>query len=164
MNGWLLRLRDVLVSFVRRCDAWLGGGVPGPLTECDRVREFLAFLDDRRVLYTPYFVEYPAHVVESVRQIEAEARAALAGATFGPAASQRIARVRAACGHFLRNPGIAPAGAAAPVRGDALFFAVLDFRASLAAEAAALAHDFALDLPADLALISPPAERSGRTS
>ena len=161
VNGWIVRLRELFVSLVRYCNAWLGGGEQAPATERDHVRNFLAFLEDRRVLYTPYFLEYPAHVVDSVQQVEAEAKAVLAALKLGPATSLRIARLRGACSAFLGCPEISDARASgAMVPADVLFFAVVALRDSLATEATSLARDFALDLPPELALMTQNAQQA----
>jgi hypothetical protein len=137
---------------------WWGllvGGSRQPATERDRVSSFIDFLEDRRVLYTPYFMEYPAHVVDSVRQIETAASTALAAISPASKASAPLRMVRRACGVFLDRPEITHArnsGAAIP--GCILYFAVVALRETLATEVAALAADFALDLPPELALIS----------
>jgi len=139
----------------------LTGGSRQPATERDHVRNFIDFLEDRRVLYTPYFLEYPAHVVDSVQQIETEASTALSVISPASKASVPIRRVRRACSVFLGRPEIMHArnsGAAIP--GRILFFAVVALRETLATEVAALADDFALDLPPELALISCRADQS----
>ena len=132
-----------------------------PATERDHVGNFLDFLEGRRVLYTPYFLEYPAHVVDSVLQIEAAAGSALSVLPQASPAFAPIERVRVACRAFLGRAEITHARTArAGIPGDILFFAVVALRKTLATEAAALADDFALDLPHELTLIS--SERSGR--
>jgi hypothetical protein len=126
-----------------------------PPSERDHVGNFLDFLEDRRVLFTPYFMEYPVHVIESVRQIEAEASAAFSALPPASPASASIARLRAACGDFLGRAEITHARTAGTaISGGALFFAVVALRKSLAAEAASLAAEFALDLPHELALLA----------
>jgi hypothetical protein len=133
----------------------LTGGSRQPVTERDHVSNFIDFLEDRRVLYTPYFLEYPAHVVHSVQQIETAASTALATISPASKASAPIRMVRRACSVFLNRPEITHArnsGAAIP--GRILYFAVVALRETLATEVATLAADFALDLPPELALIS----------
>jgi hypothetical protein len=159
--GSIARIGERLVSIARSWRATFGGGSRPPPTERDHVRNFLDFLDDRRVLYTPYFLEYPAHVVESVCQIEIEAGAALAVLSRESRASLPISRVRGACSAFLGRAEIAKARASgATIPGEVLFFAVVALRKSLAAEVTALASDFAVDLPRELALISCRAEQA----
>jgi hypothetical protein len=148
------RFRESFGSIAR----WWGlltGGSRQPATERDRVRNFIDFLEDRRVLYTPYFLEYPAHVVASVQQIDTAAGAALSVISPTSKASGPIRSVRRACSVFLDRPEITQArnsGAAIP--GRILFFAVVALRETLATEVATLAGDFALYLPPELALIS----------
>ena len=84
----------------------LAGGSRQPATERDHVRNFIDFLEDRRVLYTPYFLEYPAHVVASVQQIDTAANTALSVISPTSKASGPIRRVRRACSVFLDRPEI----------------------------------------------------------
>jgi hypothetical protein len=90
-----------------------------------------------------------------VQQIETEASTALSVISPASKASVPIRRVRRACGVFLDRPEITRArNSGAPIPGSILFFAVVALRETLATEVAALAGDFALDLPPELALIS----------
>jgi hypothetical protein len=141
----------------------LTGGWRQPATERDHVSNFIDFLEDRRVLYTPYFLEYPAHVVDSVQQIETEASTTLSVISPESKASAPIRRVRRACSVFLDRPEIRHARNSGAVPGHILFFAVVALRETLATEVAALAGDFALDLPPELALMSRRADRNEMT-
>lgn len=146
------RFGERVSSIMRRWREVAGRSLRAPASERDHVGNFLDFLEDRRALFTPYFMEYPAHVIESVRQIEAEASAAFSELPPASPASASIARLRAACGDFLGRAEIIQAGTA--ISGGALFFAVVALRQSLAAEAASLAAEFALDLPHELAQLA----------
>jgi hypothetical protein len=144
---------------LRECFArwwgWLTGGSRQPPTERDHVSNFIEFLADRRALYTPYFLEYPAHVVESVQQIETAASAALSAISAASKASGPIGEIRGACRLFLGRAEIRHARrAGTAIPGDILFFSVIDLRETLATEAATLAGDFALALPFELAQAS----------
>ena len=134
---------------------WLTGDSHQPATECDHVRNFIEFIEDRRALYTPYFLEYPTHVIESVQQISTEASAALSLIAPASSACAPIGNVYAACSVFLGRAEIAYARrSGATVPGHILLSAVVTLREALALEAATLAGNFALDLPPELALIS----------
>jgi hypothetical protein len=149
------RFRERISSITRRWRALAGSGLRPPASERDHVTNFLEFLEDRRVLFTPYFMEYPSHVIESVRQIEAEASAVLSALPTASPASPSIARLRLACSAFLGRAEITEARmSGAAISGGTLFFAVVALRKALATEAAMLAADFALDLPYELALLS----------
>jgi hypothetical protein len=57
MVGMISRLRQEMLSVVGWLWVLLGGGPQQPATERDHVRQFLEFVEDRRVLFTPYFLE-----------------------------------------------------------------------------------------------------------
>jgi len=148
-------VRAVISAIVRWCAAMLSPREKGPPTERDHVRIFLEFLEDRRVLYSPYFLEYPAHVVESVHQIAEQAGAALALLPPASLALAPIRTIRIACAAFLDRGEIRDARtAASAIPSAVLFFAVVDVQKIVAAEAAVLAGAFALDLPYEIAQIT----------
>ena len=148
------RLNRFLERFARSW-RWLTGGSRQPATERDHVSNFIEFIEDRRALYTPYFLEYPSHVVESVQQIETEASLALSLITPGSRAGVPIRNVWAACSAFLGRAEIAHARrSGATIPGHILVSAVVTLRETLALEAATLAGSFTLDLPPELGLIS----------
>lgn len=121
----------------------LTGGSRQPATERDHVRNFIDFLEDRRVLYPPYFLKYPAHVVASVQQIDTAASTALSVILPTSKASGPIRRVRRACSVFLDRPEITHArNSGAVIPGRILFFAVVALRETLATEVTTLAGDY----------------------
>ena len=127
------RFREGFVGSMARWWRLLTGGSRQPATERDHVRNFIDFLEDRRVLYTPYFLEYPAHVVDSVQQIDTAANTALSVISPTSKASGPIRRVRRACSVFLDRPEITHArNSGAVIPGRILFFAVVALRETLA--------------------------------
>lgn len=146
-------ISNLVRSLLRGWVAIVGHGIERPTTERDHVRNFLEFIDDRRVLFTPYFLEYPAHVIVSVHQIEERAGVALTILPRRSPASPPIARILSACSAFLGLAAIRNArSAAAPIPSDTLFYAVVALRKSLTKQAGVLADAFALDLPRELSL------------
>ena len=87
-----------------------GGSRKPPLNEREVAQAVLAYLEDRRALYDPLFLEYPAHVVESVLDI----RRTLTNEAMKlkPTSDLRgiIDAMRAACRDFLGDPAVRPLG------------------------------------------------------
>lgn len=149
------RLLALFASVRRRCLALLGSSTQAPMTERDFVGAFLDFLEDRRVLYSPYFIEFPSHVLESVEQIITESGETLARLPAASQASAPIRAIRSACHAFLaRAEIIAARASASAIPGNVLFFGVVELQKALARHAAALAEAFALEMPTDLATMA----------
>lgn len=69
-------------------------------------REVITFLEDRRVLYNPYEVEVPEHVIASVIDIRREMTRSLAPGGLGQDLVGSLRMIRAACRKFMDSVGV----------------------------------------------------------
>ncbi|MGA2470467.1 MAG: DUF6650 family protein [Solirubrobacteraceae bacterium] len=72
-----------------------------PQSDVGVARRVLVFLEDRRVLYSPYEVEIPDHCVRSVLEIRHFLTRELTGGSIGNDLSGPLQAMRAACRKFL---------------------------------------------------------------
>ncbi len=76
-------------------------------TEADvtKARRVIAFLEDRRVLYAPYDIEFPEHCVHSVLEIRKFLTDEIGAMTKKTPFSDHLRAMRAACRKFLDQVG-----------------------------------------------------------
>lgn len=139
-----------------------------PMDEREQVRRLLTFLEDRRVLYVPEFLEVPDHVTTSVLEIRKEITATLQKLPQSSRAAASLKAMRAACRKFLEEdyPDFRHIYIAGPVpirhRGrdgeiPGFFVALGELRAAFGIHVARLAYEYQIDLDEELAAILPPA-------
>lgn len=133
---------------------------PGP-SDGEIVRNFILFLEDRRVLYNSMYLEEPSQVDNSVHQIREQCTKTLQSLREGVFAFAPIRAIRAAGRRFLDDKNMQfqhierhhwrePRGASAG------FFAALGaYRATVGQQVAFLAAHYDLDIEGDLALALP---------
>jgi hypothetical protein len=131
-----------------------------PSAERDTVRTFLTFLEDRRVLFTPYELEVEGQVERSVHDIRRRCTESLATLPEQSRANPPMRAIRAACRRFLdephgdfRNLYMRDFG---DFRDRAGFFTALgELRAIVGVQIAILAVQYKIELAAELATIVP---------
>jgi hypothetical protein len=137
-----------------------------PSAERDAVRAFLSFLEDRRVLYTPYHLEVGGDVERSVHEIRRRCTEGLAALPDQSRATGPVRAIRAACRRFhdepradFRNLYQRDFG---EFRDQAGFFTALgELRATIGAQIAILAVLYEVELEAELATILPAEDKDG---
>jgi hypothetical protein len=72
-----------------------------PAAEVGLAQSVLAFLEDRRVVYAPSFLEVPLHVSDSVHEMRRFLTVALRGHDVTPELEASLRALRAACSRFL---------------------------------------------------------------
>jgi hypothetical protein len=72
-----------------------------PAAEVGLAQDVLTFLEDRRVLYAPSFLEVPLHVSDSVHEMRSFLTAAIRGHDVTPELEASLRALRAACSRFL---------------------------------------------------------------
>jgi hypothetical protein len=123
------------------------------------VRAFLAFLEDRRVLFNPFHLEVEYQVKQSIFDIRAECTQAIGKLSDNSPAIAPLKGIRAACRRFLDEPLTTGRrfhqrdfhGMESPE----FFTALGEFRATVGALIANLAVLYKLDLAPELASIIP---------
>lgn len=133
-----------------------------PQSDVEVARRVLVFLEDRRVLYSPYEVEMPDHCVASVLEIRRFLTEQLAAGGIGDDLSGPLRAMRAACRKFLEEMD---AGRARDERwqpGDVMGSAGWRFNQALGemrgvfgVHVAQLAVRYGLDVPEALDVIVP---------
>jgi len=130
-----------------------------PAAERDTVRAFLTFLEDRRVLFNPDFLEVEWQVQDSVQQIRQQCTATIAKLHDQSRAIAPLRSVRAACRRFLDEPRLdyrhfANRGPRDTDR-PSFFTALGEFRAAIGIHIANLALLYQIELEPELASIVP---------
>ena len=145
----------------------IGGGVQWTPTKPERdiVRELLAFLEDRRVLYVDYCLEIEREVTHSVTQIREELTKALQALPDNSKSAGPIRAMRAACRKFLTEPhpdfrnlvrhGYGPRHDTDMEGSPGFFVALGELRATFGSQIAALAYAHSIDVEPELAAILP---------
>lgn len=136
-------------------------------SERETVRAFLTFLEDRRVLYTPWHLEVEGEVERSVLAIRKQCNESLAELGEGSPAVWPIRMIRSACRAFLdepradfRNLYVRDYG---DFRAQAGFFTALgELRALVGIQVAALAVRYEIEIEDQLASIVPPEIREDK--
>lgn len=135
-----------------------------PADQRESVRSFLTFLEDRRVLYNPRWLEVEWQVTGSVCQIRKACTTTLSDLPEDSNAVGPIRAIRAGCRRFL-NEGARPdfphVGSHMPPGEDPGFFTALgEFRATVGLNVAILAVEYGLDVEGELRSILPEADVS----
>jgi len=73
--------------------------------EVTKARRIIAFLEDRRVLYAPYDIEFPEYCVHSVLEIRKFLTIEIGATTKKTSFSDHLRAMRAACRKFLDQVG-----------------------------------------------------------
>src|SRR6202035_2652941 len=128
------------------------------------VRAFLAFLEDRRVLFNPFHLEVEYQVKQSIFDIRAECTQVVGRLSDNSPAAAPLKGIRAACRRFLDEPLVTGRhfhqrdfrGPESPE----FFTALGEFRATVGAFVANLAVLYKINLAQELASIIP-AEDTG---
>lgn len=134
---------------------------PGP-SDTEIIREFLAFLEDRRVLYNPHDLEVAGQVEHSIHEIREQCTKTLQKLPPKAFAVMPIRSIRAAGRRFHddRNEAFRFFEGDFPSReGTPGFFTALGgFRASVGQQVALLSAHYDLDIEGDLVAVIPTLE------
>lgn len=129
-----------------------------PADERDEVRALLSFLEDRRVLYNPMYLEIESQVSQSVIEIRRRCTEALGKLSNDSAGTAHVRAIRAACRRFLDLPKPQFKNVRHRTRDEFSpdFFASLgELRATVGAQIGALAVQYDVEIEQDLASILP---------
>lgn len=77
-----------------------------PRSDVAAAREVITFVEDKRVLYSPYEVEVPEHVIESVLDIRQQMTQSLMTGGMADQFVASLRTIRAACRKFLDRVGL----------------------------------------------------------
>jgi len=143
---------------------WFGLQWNPTKSERETVRAFLTFLEDRRVLYTPWNLEVEGEVEHSVHEIRRKCTESLVELPENSPAVWPIRMIRGACRDFLdapradfRNLYVRDYG---DFRARAGFFTALgELRALVGIQVALLAVRYEIEVEEQLASIAPRADR-----
>jgi hypothetical protein len=145
----------------------VGASWTPPIDQRERVRAFMTFLEDRRVLYNPQWLEVERQVTDSVGQIREACSAALSDLPEDSHAAGPVRAIRAACRRFLdegMRPDFPHMGRRMPMHGHddgpGFFTALGEFRATVGLHVAILAVEYGLDVEGGLKTILPEADVS----
>ena len=138
-----------------------------PDDERKYVRQFVKFLEDRRVLFNPYFLEVESQVVSSLCQIREKTNETLGALPDDSNASGPIKAIRAACRRFLDGPRVRfhyehhmfRHGMAGGDIDSGFFVALGELRATVGMRVAILAATYGLNLDDELVSILPAEDR-----
>ena len=133
-----------------------------PQSEVEVARRLLVFLEDRRVLYSPYEVEMPDHCVASVLEIRRFLTEQLTAGGIGDDLSGLLRAMRAACRKFLGDLDVDRVQRERPYLNDMMGSAGWTFNQALGemrgvfgVHVAQVAVRYGLDVPDALAVILP---------
>jgi hypothetical protein len=121
-------------------------------TERDKAQGVITFLEDRRVLYTPYDFEVPHHCIESVLEIRKFLTAQLQDLDVRTKLAKHLRAMRASCRKFLDAlpKGHSPS--------QVFMTALGELRGVLGIHLAIIAAHYGLDVEDNLASIFPVAD------
>ena len=172
MPGWFKRGEKITGEAARRITgiSLPFGGISwadaGP-SDASKVQDFLLFLEDRRVLYNPDFLEVTSQVHRSIHEIREQCTKTLQGLPQGAFAVQPIRTIRSAGRRFHDDQGQAfryfdghhfhdRHRDAREEQGSPGFFAALGaFRSTVGYQVALLAAHYDLSVEGDLAAVLP---------
>lgn len=167
MKGLFKRTEKVTADTARRITgiSFPFGGLqwadPGP-SDAKIIREFLVFLEDRRVLYNPHNLEVASQVEHSIHQIREQCTKTLQKLPSEAFAVTPIRAIRAAGRRFHddRNEAFRFFDGDIHFReGTPGFFTALGaFRATVGQQVALLAAHYDIDIEGDLASVLPTPE------
>ena len=134
-----------------------------PADQREIVRQLLAALEDRRVLFVPYDLEVVSQVTSSVLQLRKLLTETLQALPGTAEAAGSVRAMRAACRKFLEEPhpdfcNLLPRngpGRLSEEGSPAFFVALGEMRATFGIHVAALAYQYDIDVEAELASILP---------
>jgi hypothetical protein len=167
MARWFRRTEKVTAETARRITGISGpfGGIswadPGP-SDAENVREFILFLEDRRVLYSAHDLEVVGQVERSIHEIREQCTKTLQALPPKVFAVLPIRIIRAAGRRFHNDQneefrffgGLRHSGEGSP----GFFTALGAFRATVGLQAAQLAAHYEIDIEGDLAAVLPSIE------
>jgi len=131
---------------------------PGP-SERERVRRFILFLEDRRVLYNPSILEVRSQVDHSIHEIRKECTDVLRQLSESAFAAVPIRAIREACRRFHDDSNLEfrffDTWSHRPDNDAGFFTALGGFRATVGQQVALLAARYDVDIEGDLATVLP---------
>jgi hypothetical protein len=134
--------------------------------EISAARRVIAFLEDRRVLYSPNELEVPAHCVHSVLDIRQFLSAELGKVESHSEFAASLRAMRAACRKFLERVGIdgrdnivLHANQRGHFASWTFYSALGEMRGTFGVHLARIAAHFKLDIEDDLAQILPASDK-----
>jgi len=134
-----------------------------PEPEVAVARRVLAFLEDRRVLFNPYYLEVPAHCIQSVLDIRQFVTREIGQLPGESKLGAHLRGIRAACRKFLDNVQPDSQRRSRPYMldpsGSEFFTALGELRASIGMHIAAIALMHGLDVEGELATILPGSDK-----
>lgn len=154
-----LKVTDLLRRITGFSAPVVGGSWSPPAADRDAIRAFLAFLEDRRVLFNPFHLEIEHQVQQSILQIRECCTNTIGILSDKSNAIGPLRGIRAACRRFLDEP--LTSGRRFHQRDfygpeDPAFFTALgEFRAMVGAHVASLAVLYEIELDRELASIVP---------
>lgn len=167
MQAWLKKGRKVTADTARRITGISSpfGGIswsdPGP-TEAEIVRKFVLFLEDRRVLYNPMYLEVVGQVEHSIHEIREECTRTLQALAPKAFATNPVRAIREAGRRFHDDQSQDFRFFDGPWHhreGSPGFFMALGaFRATVGQQVALLAAHYDFDVEGDLASALPDTE------
>ena len=130
-----------------------------PVADVAVARSVLVYLEDRRVLYNPYWVESPEHAASSIDGIRGFLTTQLTAGGIGDDLAATLRAMRAACRKFFDNAEIELTELQYRTGGrvDNVYFdnALGELRAVFGIHVAQLAARYGLDVPESLVVILP---------
>jgi len=133
-----------------------------PSRERDIAQQVITFLEDRRVLFNPYYLEDGGHCIQSVLDIRRFLTETLQGLTNEPGLPQQLRVLRGACREFLDKVQAGPGGRGHHVlyhggeEAQEFFIALGELRRTFGVHLGLIAAEYQLGLEGDLARILPP--------
>jgi len=133
-----------------------------PARERDIAQRVITFLEDRRVLFNPYYLEDGDHCVQSVLEIRRFLTDILQGLMNEPGLPQQLRVLRGACREFLDKVQSGPGGRGHRAlyhggqEAQDFFIALGELRRTFGIHLGLIAAGYQLGLEGDLARILPP--------
>lgn len=170
----LIRAKDMLNRITGFSTPLFGLSWNSPASDRDTVRNFLAFLEDRRALFNPQPAEVEDHVISSINMIRAECTTAVGSLSEKAPGILHVRAIGSACRRFLdepyprfdnimerrRDPHFDQEDSHGRLRRGthpaAFFTALGEFRAFVGSQVAILSNIYNIDIHGDLIRILPP--------
>ncbi|MGH9439849.1 MAG: DUF6650 family protein [Terriglobia bacterium] len=156
-----MKFREVVSRLTGLSSPVFGVSWNPPESHCTIARRVLAFLEDRRVLYSPSEAESPDHCVHSVVEIRHFLTQELGALPAKSELAQSLSAMRAACRKFMdsvqaEDGRIIQYGASHGHYASWIFISALgELRGVFGVHVAALAAGYGLDVERELAAIVP---------
>ncbi len=155
-----MKFKEIVTRLTGVSTPIFGASWNPPEAECSIARRVIAFLEGRRVLYSPSEIEVPRHCVTSVQEIRRFLTQELR-LEAGSELAQSLRAMRAACRKFL-NTVDGPSGEVVRFGASHGHWASWCFngalgelRGTFGVHLAKLAAEYGLDIEDDLAIILP---------